>query len=147
MSTSLSHVFELLLGRPLGEFDPAATYAVFHHDDETAGDALDDITPDQLATPVAGRSGDSGDDRLGPERWIPDYAGSLFVLDAAGTVAPGRDLPLGAAHIENYRQYPRLLPRPRTDGTLLDAMRAATVIAGWEFGEGQAATVVVALPR
>ncbi|XVU22486.1 hypothetical protein ACQPZJ_35170 [Actinoplanes sp. CA-054009] len=125
----LRRAFALLLGRPLEEYDPAATYAVFHHDDETAGDVLDDIEPGRLVTPVIGRSGDTGGDWLGLERWIPDYAGSLFVLDQAGAVVEGRDLPPllpGATRVENYRRYPRLLLRPRTDGTLFDAMRAAT---------------------
>nr|BFE59836.1 hypothetical protein GCM10020063_043620 [Dactylosporangium thailandense] len=147
----LGHAFGLLLGRPLREFDPAATYAVFHYDDETAGEALGNLDPGKLVAEVAGRSADEGGEWLGLERWVPDLAGSAFVVKSARPAALqallaspagegpavvfGRDLGRalldGALRLEElspdaFRLYPVLLLRPRTDGSLLDAMRAAT---------------------
>ncbi|MFB9413982.1 hypothetical protein [Dactylosporangium matsuzakiense] len=147
----LGHAFGLLLGRPLTEFDPAATYAVFHYDDETAGEALGALDPAELVAEVSGPSEDRGGAWLGLERWVPDLAGSAFVAksvrpaalkpllatpaDSGPAVVFGRDL--GRALLEGalrldelspdaFRLYPVLLLRPRTDGSLLDAMRAAT---------------------
>ncbi|MBM7085656.1 hypothetical protein ACWCHM_15515 [Micromonospora sp. SCSIO 07396] len=147
----LGQAFGLLLGRPLAEFDAAGTYAVFHYDDETAGEALEEFDPADLVADVDGRSGDLGGDELYPDRWVPDLAGSAFVatdvrpaalqpLITAGpdddrAVVWGRDIgralrdgSLGLDELspDGYRQYPHLLLRPRTDGSLLDAMRAAT---------------------
>ncbi|WP_422752145.1 hypothetical protein [Micromonospora sp. WMMD708] len=147
----LGHAFGLLLGRPLAEFDTAGTYAVFHYDDETAGEAIEDLDPGELVTDANGRSGDLGGDGLDPDRWVPDLAGSAFIAtqvrpaalhplitattDDDRAVVWGRDigralrdgsLSLDELTPDGYRLYPHLLLRPRTDGSLLDAMRAAT---------------------
>ncbi|MEV4722518.1 hypothetical protein [Micromonospora humida] len=135
----------------MAEFDAAGTYAVFHYDDETAGEAIEDLDPGELVAEVNGRSGDLGGDWLHPDRWVPDLARSAFVAtqvrpaalqplitattDDDRAVVWGRDigralkagsLSLDELTPDGYRQYPHLLLRPRTDGSLLDAMRAAT---------------------
>ncbi|MCI4066360.1 hypothetical protein MRQ36_28925 [Micromonospora sp. R77] len=147
----LGHAFGLMLGRPLAEFDAAGTYAVFHYDDETAGDALEDLDAGELVAEVDGRSGDNGGEWLDPGRWVPDLARSAFIAthvrpaalqplltvttDDGRALVWGRDigralqagsLSLDELSPDGYRQYPCLLLRPRTDGSLLDAMRAAT---------------------
>ncbi|WP_194821461.1 hypothetical protein [Micromonospora sp. S-DT3-3-22] len=147
----LGHAFGLLLGRPLAEFDTAGTYAVFHYDDETAGEAIEDLDPGELVADVNGRSGDLGGDGLYPDRWVPDLPRSAFIAtdvrpaalqplittttDNGRAVVWGRDigralqagsLSLDELSPDGYRRYPHLLLRPRTDGSLLDAMRAAT---------------------
>lgn len=147
----LGHAFGLLLGRPLAEFDAAGTYAVFYYDDETAGEALEDLDPGELVADVNGRSGDQGGDELYWDRWVPDLARSAFVatevrpaaLQPLLTVTTdddralvwgrdiGRALQAGSLSLDEltpdgYRLFPHLLLRPRTDGSLLDAMRAAT---------------------
>ncbi|WFE58672.1 hypothetical protein [Micromonospora sp. WMMD712] len=140
----LGHAFGLLLGRPLAEFDAAETYAVFYYDDETAGEALEDLDPGELVAAVDGRSGDQGGDGLYPDRWVPDLARSAFVatevrpaaLQPLLTVTTdddramvwgrdiGRALQAGSLSLDElspdgYRLFPHLLLRPRTDGSLL----------------------------
>jgi hypothetical protein len=176
----LEHAFGLLLGRPLREFDPAATYATFSYTDETATGALAEIDPaDLVAAPsnADSRSVDSrGDGNWYEERWKPDLGRSAFVIyddaeselvsklrgvlhgadfdadlaeavtrrhpalltDDDGAVVWGRDLgramldgivDLPALRDGNFRfgdVYPPLLLRAQTDGSLFDAMRAAT---------------------
>ncbi|MFY1683642.1 hypothetical protein ACN265_19095 [Micromonospora sp. WMMD730] len=68
-----------MLVRPRAGFDAAGTYAVFHYDDETAGEALKECDPGELVAVVRGRSGAHGSDWLYPGRWVPDLAGSVFV--------------------------------------------------------------------
>ncbi|MFI5916568.1 hypothetical protein [Dactylosporangium sp. NPDC051541] len=100
---------------------------------------------------MPGPSEDQGGAWLGLQRWVPDLAGSAFVAKSVRPTALkpllatpadsgpvgvfgrdlGRALLEGALRLDElspdaFRLYPALLLRPRTDSSLLDAMRAAT---------------------
>lgn len=171
----LEHAFGLLLGRPLRDFDPAATYAAFSYSDETATGALAEIDPADMVAPP-GHVDSPSVGSWSEHGWRPDLGRSAFVIhddaeselvaklrgvlhgadfdadlddevtrrhpalltDDDGAVVWGRDLgralldgvvDLPALRDENFQYgevYPPLLLRAHTDGSLFDAMRAAT---------------------
>jgi hypothetical protein len=150
--TNLEHAFGLLLGRPLHEFDPAARYALYHWDDvycdEFFGDEEVDLDEfDQPETRESSTVGDTGEATLFLDRWRIDLGRTIVLLDdlehpvvdALRTVAfdEKREAVLGvdlrrvllAENVdldELTDEYANMLLRVQTDGSLLDAMRAAT---------------------
>jgi hypothetical protein len=154
----LAHAFELLLGRPLDEFDPKATYALYHWDDILSFEFLDHVEDAaSLATVIPPMTEFADEYVLAWGRWSLDLGRSLFMLDGGDTlgeaaasalsavsrdestlVVTGADL---APHLAGRDSLPHdlfvtLLARvasvARADapGTLFDAMRAAT----WTMG-------------
>ncbi|WP_238007962.1 hypothetical protein KZZ52_30630 [Dactylosporangium sp. AC04546] len=118
---NLTDAFGVLLGRPLDAFDPAATYALYHWDDMSS-DEFDPEEADFGAVPPApAAEADGGDALLSLERWRFDHARSLFLLDGGPVLGADADpAELAAAG------YLPVVHRVVTDGTLLDAMKAAT---------------------
>ncbi|GIJ50182.1 hypothetical protein Val02_70680 [Virgisporangium aliadipatigenens] len=142
----LRDAFAILLGRPLEAF-PEGTYATFHWDDELRA---------ELFSPEFGEDADPNE--LDPRRWQVDVQRSLVLVDDASEVdqlepmadaldelsfvsgdfevVRGRDmLTLLGAHGVDPDEIDYFVPvilRVRTDGTLFDALRAAT----WTMDEG-----------
>jgi hypothetical protein len=152
--TNLEHAFGLLLGRPLHEFDPAARYALYHWDDAYcdeffAGD--EEVDLDAFARPEtreASTVADTGEATLYLDRWGIDFGRTVISVEDFED-HPAYDALRAAAFDEkreailgvDFRrvllaegvglddltdQYATMLLRVQTDGTLFDAMRAAT---------------------
>lgn len=163
--TELAHAFEILLGRPLGAFDPDATYAFYHWDDVLCAEFYRGLDLSELLRPEIRQSSAIAepflrlDDADGTElNWIRyglDLGRSVFIVDDdlpfAGEVIAALDE--SATTAGDYRavfgttfaailiehdvnlseiedEYLHLLARVQTDGSLFDAMRAAT----WTMG-------------
>jgi hypothetical protein len=152
--TNLEHAFGLLLGRPLHEFDPTARYAVYHWDDAYCDEFFaedEEVDLDAFARPETGESStvaDSGKPTLYLDRWRIDLGRTIFLVEdfedlpvydtlRAAAFDEKREAILGADFRrvllaeevdmdELVDQYATMLLRVQTDGTLVDAMRAAT---------------------
>lgn len=119
----LRAAFEILLGRPLSAYDPTATYAAFY-----GGEVISElVTPDLWLT--ASRAATSVPTPL-PDpvyldedhqdlAWEFDFSRSLFVVD-------DDELLTGAELAVGFTDDVTPLLRIATDGTLFDALRAAT---------------------
>ena len=149
---ALRAAFEILLRRPLDAYDPEATYALYHWDDILndeffeAGHTMEELhAPESRhGSPVA----DTGEPELDPDRWAFDLGRSVFEVDdwelpvreqlhrvrlpAKGSVAVlggefGRVLvQRDVSFAEVSDELTTVLLRVVTDGSLFDAMRAAT---------------------
>jgi hypothetical protein len=150
----LSEAFSLLLGRPLDEFDPKATYALYHWDDILSFEFLDYLPGAASLTGIVPPIGSEPGYPLTWGRWSLDLARSLFLLDGGDTlgeaasaalnavsrdqsslVVTGADLAPQLAGREElpHGLFVTLLARVDAPGTLLAAMRAAT----WTMGGPQ----------
>lgn len=149
LATALDGAYEILLGRPLSAFDPGAAYAFFFciEDGESAPSAIglegwDDLTWDDLSAPASGRSARDCDlpgDELSWERFRMDHGRSIFFVDDQKLRGPSgkkHPLPLEGATLAAAAKAAGLTPadllgdlvyvRAQTDGSLRDAMAAAT---------------------
>ncbi len=167
LSEDLERAYEILLGAPLASFDAGGQYAVFVWDDMTAAEFFEELDADDLMvspepTPAAA-CGVRGDE-MAWSRFEFDLARSFFLVDElelededaleaikAATEEGGdmrglfgaalgallKELALDPAEIEGVCMP--LNARLVTDGTLADAMRAATWTMNapeglWAFG-------------
>ncbi|WP_131736055.1 hypothetical protein [Actinomadura roseirufa] len=149
---ALAKAFSILLGRPLDEFDPDASYAVYYSCGDLAGELFADgfdvgplaageiVHPPFATIPILGTLLE-GWDMIAPH-WSIDLGRSVFY---AGE--PGSGAELGVAELDTgllgadlgriltergltppdlCKAYPEIEFRAHTDGTLTDAMRTAT---------------------
>ncbi|WP_432829143.1 hypothetical protein [Dactylosporangium sp. CA-092794] len=151
-SAALTDAFAILLGRPLEEFAPDATYAVYYSCSDLAIDLFkagfdvaplargEIVAPPFTAIPILGTLLE-GWDLIAPH-WSIDLGRSFFRAGDPGDGAaiglpeldaglPGSDLGhiltergLSAGDIRDA--YPEIDFRVHTDGTLFDAMRTIT---------------------
>ncbi|MGV9314000.1 hypothetical protein ACWDR0_17740 [Streptomyces sp. NPDC003691] len=168
----LASAFEILLGRPLGDFPGEDEYALYYWDDLQQHDILDGLlagTPDPESVVrgelLPGEPLDEDDAPFNPAGGPLDLGRSLWLFDEAafdteggfggalGTALRAVSVTAGeseravsgtdfarvlAAHAEELAEVDgeeltgmvRLLLRIGTDGTLFDAMRAATCTTG-----------------
>jgi hypothetical protein len=155
----IEDAFGILLGRPLREFDPKATYALYHEWDmftEMFFETFEHSTLGSIIPPLPGA--DEGEYPLNPGRWSLDLGRSIFWLDEnipdgrpalrgweaaksalcavsrdpSSLAVTGADLaPIVAEHSDLLESvWLTVNVRVHTDGTLFDAMRAAT----WTMG-------------
>ncbi len=150
----LEHAYGLLLGRPLSGFDPGATYALYHWDDAFCDEffaGAEEVDLDGFARPETRDSStlaDTGEPGLSPDRWRFDLGRTIFLVDdfdhPVATALPAARLDsagdIGVLGVDLRRvfldeevdldeltdQYAHMLLRVQTDGTLFDALRAAT---------------------
>jgi hypothetical protein len=136
----LSDAFALLLGRPLAEFDSTATYALFHWDDELSDTYFEEVEPLVEVAPAPAAAADTGETDLSPERWRFDHGRSVFLVEdwehpitdhLSGPAVTGVELDRAATAAgvdlsELEDEYVTVLHRVVTDGSLYDAMLAAT---------------------
>ncbi|GAA1640508.1 hypothetical protein [Actinoplanes couchii] len=137
----LAQAFEILLRRPLTDFDAEATYALYHWDDMQSSEFfhgdfdLGLLTRGEILPPSAGVDG-----TFSSHVWPVDLGRSMFLIEAdvpkllrsRSGAKVGRVLAeegLTAADLED--EWARIELRVHTDGTLFDAMRAAT----WTMGD------------
>jgi hypothetical protein len=140
----LAGAFEVLLGLPLDDFDPTATYALFHWDDIMSAeffDFFDDF--DVLGSVVSPESSGAYEGGLSWTQWGLDLGRSLFLFDGdtateaalraasrddSQLVVAGADLApaLTGQEFDPTEAFLTVLARVETDGTLFEAMRAAT---------------------
>lgn len=147
--TELAGAFEILLGRPLNSFDPAATYAVYHEDDLLSCDFMESggIFSDysKLGSVIPPDSSSAREYPLHWNRWSLDLGKSYFAVDDID-LDPAVEAELRAAshggdvfhvvgadladilsrHEISFDMPPGVHVRAVTDGTLFDAMRVAT---------------------
>ena len=147
----LAGAFAILLGRPLGDFDPKATYVLYHWDDVMSAEFCEYFEDPPLGS-VAPPLPEAGDEPLSWGQWsfdlgrsvfriddVPDQAGAALRAisrDPSEVVVTGADLaPVAAEHEDLLGEaFLAVLARVDTDGTLFDAMRAATWTMGGPAG-------------
>ncbi|MCF2533524.1 hypothetical protein [Yinghuangia soli] len=143
----LPTAFAALLGRPLDAFAPTATYALYHWDDELSAEFFEFFPGTDALLTVATSDPEAFDEEypLSWTHWQLDLARSLFLLDGdvppqvaalsldpSAPVVTGTDLArlLAAGHAAPDDLTMTVLARVAGDGTLFDAMRAATWTGG-----------------
>lgn len=149
---SLADGFSILLGRPLGDFDQDAAYALYYSCSDLAQELFEEtfdagvlargeiVHPPYPSIPVLGELLE-GWDLIAPH-WSLDLGRSLFRAGDTGAGAalglPDLDTGMTGTDLGRHlteRQwapaklggtYPEIDFRVHTDGSLVDAMRAAT---------------------
>jgi hypothetical protein len=139
--SDLAIAFEALLGRRLDDFDPTATYVLYHWDDIMSAEYLECFGGagrlGSVLRPEHPEYADSGEHPLSWARWSLDLGRSLFFLDADDADSGEGDdrvattgSVLAAQDPDTAGEVLTVLARVETDGTLFGAMRAAT----WTMG-------------
>ncbi len=160
-ASDLSRALEILLGRGLSSFDDNATYALYHWDDTYQFEfPWKRVNADEFLRPERNKSSSSADglkkdngspyELLGWDRYEFDLGRSYFFLEAsdfsgeqADALAEKKYMLSGNQLGEFLHDYQVqrdslsstiIIPRVQTDGTLFDAMRAATWTMGGSKG-------------
>ncbi|GAA1640499.1 hypothetical protein [Actinoplanes couchii] len=148
MNPELTHAFETLLRRPLTDFEPNATYALYRQDNSVTDAFFDeDLDLDLLARgEIVGQPFDGVPglaDTGFPGLWQVDLGRSVFLIEADDVPDSlwrhRRGTKVGKVlrrdPVDLSEEWVSVDLRIHTDGTLFDAMRAAT----WTnraFGDG-----------